>query len=159
MRQAFREFEGHQTFAVIRGAPTTGTGGLFSRNDYRVLGVRQSIFPADLRDSLYDLFGKLRQWLVEANLFDRHRIAREWQPLAAARHDFVVIDEVRDITTVQLALVLKTLRKPAHFPLCGDSNQIVQANLVSRSHPSSAPRKRRLRGPGDSRRPPSAAAQ
>jgi len=44
---------------------------------------------------------------------------------AAPRYDFVVIDEVQDITPVQLALVLKTLRHPGHFLLCGDSNQIV----------------------------------
>jgi hypothetical protein len=43
----------------------------------------------------------------------------------------VVIDEVQDITTVQLALVLKTLRKPGHFLLCGDSNQIVHPNFFS----------------------------
>ena len=43
----------------------------------------------------------------------------------------MVVDEVQDITTVQLALVLKTLRKPGHFLLCGDSNQIVHPNFFS----------------------------
>ena len=46
-------------------------------------------------------------------------------------NDFVVIDEVQDITAVQLALVLKTLRQPGHFLLCGDSNQIVHPNFFS----------------------------
>ena len=32
---------------------------------------------------------------------------------------------------MQLALVLKTLRKPGHFLLCGDSNQIVHPNFFS----------------------------
>jgi len=43
----------------------------------------------------------------------------------------VVIDEVQDITPVQLALVLKTLKRPGHFLLCGDSNQIVHPNFFS----------------------------
>jgi len=43
----------------------------------------------------------------------------------------VVIDEVQDLTIVQLALVLKTLKKPGHFLLCGDSNQIVHPNFFS----------------------------
>jgi superfamily I DNA/RNA helicase len=43
----------------------------------------------------------------------------------------VVVDEVQDITTAQLALVLKTLKKPGHFILCGDSNQIVHPNFFS----------------------------
>jgi hypothetical protein len=38
---------------------------------------------------------------------------------------------VQDITPVQLALVLKTLRQPGHFLLCGDSNQIVHPNFFS----------------------------
>jgi hypothetical protein len=38
---------------------------------------------------------------------------------------------VQDLTNVQLALVLKTLRKPGQFLLCGDSNQIVHPNFFS----------------------------
>ena len=93
--------------------------------------MRQSIFPAEQRDPLYDLFEKYRAWLAEAKLYDLNLVAQEWQALAAPRYDFVVIDEVQDITTVQLALVLKTLKKPGHFLLCGDSNQIVHPNFFS----------------------------
>jgi hypothetical protein len=45
---------------------TAGAGGVLSRADYLALGVRQSIFPVDRRDRLYDLFEKYRQWLGEA---------------------------------------------------------------------------------------------
>ena len=38
---------------------------------------------------------------------------------------------MQDITTVQLSLVLKTLKKPGNFLLCGDSNQIVHPNFFS----------------------------
>jgi hypothetical protein len=93
--------------------------------------VRQSIFPEEQRNQLYDLFEKYRAWLVEAKLYDLNLVAQDWQTLAAPRYDFVVIDEVQDITTVQLALVLKTLKKPGCFLLCGDSNQIVHPNFFS----------------------------
>ena len=131
MRQTFKEFDGHQAFEEIRGVIAAGAGGVLARDDYRVLGVRQSIFPAGQRDKLYDLFEKYRAWLLEAGLYDLNLVAQEWQVLAAPRYDFVVIDEVQDITTVQLALVLKTLKKPGHFLLCGDSNQIVHPNFFS----------------------------
>ena len=131
MRQAFKEFDGHQVFEEIRGVIAAGAGGVLSRDDYRTLGVRQSIFPESERDQLYDLFGKYRDWLVDTKLYDLNFVAREWQALAAPRYDFVVIDEVQDITTVQLALVLKTLKHPGHFLLCGDSNQIVHPNFFS----------------------------
>jgi hypothetical protein len=38
---------------------------------------------------------------------------------------------VQDLTSVQLALLLKTLAKPGQFLLCGDSNQIVHPNFFS----------------------------
>ena len=102
-----------------------------TRDAYAALGVRQSIFAAAKRDSLYDLFEKYRTWLESSQLFDLNLIAQQWQAHAAPRYDFVVIDEVQDMTPVQLALVLKTLKKPGHFMLCGDSNQIVHPNFFS----------------------------
>jgi hypothetical protein len=131
MRQTFREFDGHQVFEEIRGVLAAGAGGVLSRADYLALGVRQSIFAVDLRDRLYDLFEKYRGWLAEAKLYDLNLVAQDWQALAAPRYDFVVVDEVQDITTVQLALVLRTLKRPGHFLLCGDSNQIVHPNFFS----------------------------
>jgi hypothetical protein len=131
IRQTFREFDGHQVFEEIRGVIAAGAGGVLSRDDYRTLGVRQSIFPTDQRDKLYDLFEKYRIWLTEQKLYDLNLVAQEWQALAAPRYDFAVIDEVQDITAVQLALVLKTLKRPGHFLLCGDSNQIVHPNFFS----------------------------
>ena len=101
------------------------------REDYLALGVRQSIFPAGQRNTVYDVFEKYLSWLKAANLFDLNLIAQEWLAKAAPRYDFVVIDEVQDITPVQLALVLKTLRHAGHFLLCGDSNQIVHPNFFS----------------------------
>jgi hypothetical protein len=60
LRQTFREFDGHQVFEEIRGVLAAGAGGVLSRDAYLALGVRQSIFPVDQRDRLYDLFEKYR---------------------------------------------------------------------------------------------------
>jgi hypothetical protein len=131
MRQAFKDIDGHQAFEEIRGVIAAGADGILSREDYRALGVRQSIFAQEQRDKLYDLFEKYREWLAGAKLYDLNLVAQEWQALAAARYDFVVVDEVQDLTTPQLSLVLKTLKKPGNFLLCGDSNQIVHPNFFS----------------------------
>jgi DNA helicase IV len=58
-------------------------------------------------------------------------VVRVSRPEAPARYDFVVVDEVQDLTNVQLALALRTLRKPGRFLLCGDSNQVVHPNFFS----------------------------
>ena len=130
-QQAFRDIDGHQAFEEIRGVIAAAASGVLSRDDYAALGVRQSIFPPEQRGKLYDLFDKYRAWLSEANLFDLNLVAQALLSKAAPRYDFVVIDEVQDITPIQLALVLKTLKKPGQFLLCGDSNQIVHPNFFS----------------------------
>src|SRR5258706_12289212 len=64
-------------------------------------------------------------------MFDLNLVAGSWLGRAQPRYDFVAIDEVQDITPIQLALVLRTLKRPGHFLLCGDSNQIVHPNFFS----------------------------
>ncbi|MEL6943786.1 MAG: hypothetical protein AAFO82_14070, partial [Bacteroidota bacterium] len=46
-------------------------------------------------------------------------------------YDFLVIDEVQDLTNIQLLLLLKSLKTPTNFILSGDSNQIVHPNFFS----------------------------
>ena len=134
MQQAFKGIDAHQAFEEIRGVIAADAGGILSRAAYLALGVRQSIYTGAERELLYDLFDKYRAWLNESRLFDLNLVAHEWQTLAAPRYDFVVIDEVQDITSIQLSLVLKTLKQPGHFLLCGDSNQIVHPNFFSWAH-------------------------
>lgn len=130
-QQAFKGIDAHQAFEEIRGVITAAAAGPLERERYLTLGVRQSIFAQGERERLYDLYEKYRAWLVEAKLYDLNLVACEWRQLAAPRYDFVVVDEVQDLTNAQLALVLATLRKPGHFLLCGDSNQIVHPNFFS----------------------------
>ena len=61
----FRDIDGHQAFEEIRGVITAGERGVLTREDYLALGVRQSIFPAGQRNSLYDLFEKYLAWLKD----------------------------------------------------------------------------------------------
>lgn len=131
MRQQFKGIDAHQAFEEIRGVITADAGGVLTRDQYAALGARQSIFAPAERTALYDLFEKYRAWLQEARLFDLNLVSHDWQRQVQPRYDFVVIDEVQDLTPVQLALVLRMLKKPGQFLLCGDSNQIVHPNFFS----------------------------
>jgi hypothetical protein len=134
MRQQFKNIDAHQAFEEIRGVLAADAAGVLTRERYRALGARQSIFAESERDALYDLFEKYRTWLREAGLFDLNLVAHDWHGQAPARYDFVVVDEVQDLTVIQLALVLESLKKPGQFLLCGDSNQIVHPNFFSWSN-------------------------
>ncbi|TAN52040.1 MAG: hypothetical protein EPN21_04975 [Methylococcaceae bacterium] len=131
MAQQFKGIHAHQAFEEIRGVIAADADGVLSREAYRELGVRQSIFAPEQRDQLYGLFDKYRDWLASSGLYDLNLVAHAWSAATEPHYDFVVVDEVQDLTTAQLALVLKTLKKPGHFLLCGDSNQIVHPNFFS----------------------------
>lgn len=105
-----------------------------SREDYMGLGVRQSVFLAEEREQVYALFEKYLQFLRENNYYDLNMVAVQWQPLCQPKYDFIIVDEVQDLTNAQLFLILKSLKTPGQFVLCGDSNQIVHPNFFSWSN-------------------------
>lgn len=54
-----------------------------------------------------------------------------WRSKTEPRFDFVVIDEVQDLTRAQLGLIFAALKTKDHFLLCGDTHQIVHPNFFS----------------------------
>ena len=125
------DVDAHALLEEFRGVISAQPTGPLSLSDYLALGPRQSLLPAAARETAHALFGRYRQWLAQTAQFDLNLVAHEWQPLAQATYDFIVIDEVQDLTAVQLALVLACLKTPGQFLLCGDSNQIVHPNFFS----------------------------
>ena len=130
-QQQYRFTDAHPCFEEFRGVIGSQPEGVLSREAYLALGPRQSIFAPEQRSAIYELFGKYRQWLTDHQLFDTNLVAHEWQALAQPTYDFIVIDEVQDLTNAQLALVLRTLQSAGQFMLCGDSNQIVHPNFFA----------------------------
>lgn len=120
----FEEFRG-----VITGPLTDAPWR--TREEYLALGVKQSIFLEEERPKVYDLFEKYHAFLEKEGLYDPNIVAHEHLARVEPRYDFVVVDEVQDVTTVQLYLILKMLHTSGAFLLSGDSNQIVHPNFFS----------------------------
>jgi len=132
-RAASKLKDPHQLFEEFRGVitgPSTGSAYL-NRDDYLNLGIRQSIFSDDERERVYDLFLKYLEHMRDNGFYDANILSHQYLPLAEPRYDFVVVDEVQDLTNIQLQLILKSLRESRHFILCGDANQIVHPNFFS----------------------------
>ena len=132
-RGAFKLREPHRIFEEVTGVLTGSaeTGPHLGEDEYLALGIRQSIFLGEERRAVYRIFERWLAHLREHGLFDANVAAWERRGLAAERYDFLVIDEVQDVTPVELRLALATLRDKQAFLLCGDSNQIVHPNLFS----------------------------
>ncbi|MGC3997998.1 MAG: ankyrin repeat domain-containing protein [Anaeromyxobacter sp.] len=129
----FKLREPHRIFEEVTGVLTGSAekGPHLSEAEYLALGIRQSIFLGEERRTVYRLFERWLAHLRERGLFDANVAAWERRALAAERYDFLVIDEVQDVTPVELRLALATLKDKSAFLLCGDANRIVHPNLFS----------------------------
>jgi hypothetical protein len=128
-----RVADAHRLYEEFRGVITGAApeAPYLGREEYLALGVRQSIYLGTERHLVYDLFEKYLVFLKESCLYDPNILAHSYLNEVKPLYDFVVVDEVQDITNVQLQLILKSLKNPREFVLCGDSNQIVHPNFFS----------------------------
>src|SRR6185437_8059903 len=124
-RAACRFTSAHMLFEELRGVLAASSDGPLTREAYLALGVRQSMYAPGERLAVHDMFGKYREWLAGAGLYDPSLLAHDHRRRAERRYDAVVVDEIQDLTNAELALVLATLKEPRGFLLCGDANQIV----------------------------------
>ena len=125
--------DAHQLFEEFKGVITgpASDSSYLERDAYLELGIKQSIFPREERGRVYDLFSKYLQVMREQGYYDANILSHEYLAKVEPRYDFIVMDEVQDLTNIQMQLILKSLRDPTGFILCGDSNQIVHPNFFS----------------------------
>ncbi len=120
----FEEFKGVLTGPSVQDA-------YLSREAYLGLGVKQSIYLENKRSAVYDLFERYLRFMQEEGLYDSNILSHQYLSQVEKRYDFVVVDEVQDLTNIQLFLILQSLNNSNDFLLCGDSNQIVHPNFFS----------------------------
>ncbi|MFZ5997497.1 MAG: hypothetical protein ACOYW7_08420 [Nitrospirota bacterium] len=128
-----RVADAHRLYEEFRGVITGSTVDKpwLTRQDYRELGVRKSIYLDSERELVYTLFEKYLVFLRENGYYDPNILAHGYLKDVRQLYDFVVVDEVQDITNIQLQLILRSLKSPDNFILCGDSNRIVHPNFFS----------------------------
>ena len=132
-RQSHKIKDGYKIFEEFKGVITGSVvdKSFLTLQDYLSLGIKQSIFAVAERELVYDLFPKYVAWLKNGEYFDTNLVAYNLLERIEPQYDYVIVDEVQDITNIQLMLILKSLHNSANFILCGDSNQIVHPNFFS----------------------------
>ncbi len=122
--RVYEEFKG-----VLTGSPLHTA--FLNKEEYLSLGIKQSIFTADKREEIYGLFTKYLQWMRDNNYYDSNMLSFDYLQIVKPRYDYVMIDEVQDITGIQLKCIMQSLNNKSNFILTGDSNQIVHPNFFS----------------------------
>jgi len=125
--------DGHKLFEEFSGVITGSQidAAFLSEAQYLALGVKQSIYNPDERAEVYGLFVRYQQFLQHERYYDPNMLSYEYLARVHPKYDFIMIDEVQDLTNVQLQLILKSLHNLNDFILCGDANQIVHPNFFS----------------------------
>lgn len=124
----FEEFRGVITSPSIN---TNTKQGYLSKTDYLALGIKQSIFLPQQRHESYRLFERYLTYLKTHSFYDINLLSHAYLSKSLPHFDFIVIDEVQDMTTIQITLILHCLKDPANFMICGDANQLVHPNFFS----------------------------
>lgn len=135
-RQVTRLKDAHKVYEEFRGVITGMdiTKEYLSADDYLSLGVKQSIFLSTERETVYNLFEKYLLFLKAEGYYDSNIYSHSLLDFCRPVYEYIIVDEVQDLTNIQLFLVLKSLTKPGNFILCGDANQVVHPNFFSWSH-------------------------
>ena len=122
LRGELRQADAHALFEEFRGVLGAPAATPLSGANYQALGVRQSLFAAgEMRAAAHELFQKYVAWLKDAKLFDLNIVSHGWRAKTEPLYDFVVVDEVQDFTSAQLALIFDSLKTKDRFLLCGDA--------------------------------------
>ena len=120
----FEEFKGVITGLYIDKA-------FINRQEYLNLGIRQSIFAQSEREEVYNLFEKYLQWIGQEKLIDENINSFLHLEFAKPQYDYIIIDEIQDLTNIQIFLALRMMNERGSFIFSGDSNQIVHPNYFS----------------------------
>ncbi len=129
----FKIKDTHKLYEEFNGVITGSTidKKFISREDYLNLGIKQSIFQKYERNEVYNIFHRYERYLNSSNYYDPNILSYEYINLCNPKYDFIIIDEVQDLTNCQLNLIMKSLKNPHNFIFCGDSNQIVHPNFFA----------------------------
>jgi len=127
----YRFTHAHALFEEFRGVLLANPQGPLDLEAYLALGVRQSLYPAEIRPQVHQLFRGYLDFLTEEGLMDPSLLSHHYRKRVEPLYDFVAVDEVQDLTLAQVDLLLGSLKTPGSFLLTGDSHQIVHPNFFS----------------------------
>ncbi|MGL6024287.1 MAG: UvrD-helicase domain-containing protein, partial [Cetobacterium sp.] len=124
---------------IIKGLMISGNADNWNRDlsinaiafdDYINLSSKYSTLDEDSRKILYDIAIKYNEWCRSKSLFDLNDLsilARE----KAMKYDYIIIDEVQDLTEVQIFCLTSLVQQKENLFLVGDIHQMINATFFS----------------------------
>lgn len=98
--------------------------------DLTQIGLAQddSLFDQDVRKTVYQIFESYQQWLKDSSKWDDLDLARcAFECIKNNQYSYaqILVDEVQDLTTFHLQIILQLTAKPETLFLTGDAHQSI----------------------------------
>lgn len=108
-----------------------GEAGCLSLQYYLSLGENYTAYSQEEKKVIYEIAMKYMQWLKKTGKADENDLCRQLlrnqeavqRPVTC--YDWIVIDEVQDLTELELYLLHTLVKLPGHFLLSGDYHQTI----------------------------------
>lgn len=92
-----------------------------------------SIFEDNQKKIIYKICQDYQSWIKEEGLYDENELTIEvlQQINENEKYDFVIVDEIQDLSEIQLYMISKLTKNPNNIMFSGDIHQIVNPTFFS----------------------------
>ena len=106
---------------------------MLNLEEYLVLNSEYSVYDKAQRTAIHELCVLYDNWLVENKLYDDNDLARRVIDLNSCegQYDFAVLDEVQDLTEMQIYALYKICKNPSYMVFAGDIHQVINPTFFS----------------------------
>lgn len=108
---------------------------MISQNSYLSLPNEYSIYDSETRKIIYDVCLKYQEWLNKNNLYDENDLTRivlkNLNDNKLDKYDFILVDEIQDLTEIQIYLMYKLVKNPHNILFSGDFNQTINPTFFN----------------------------
>ena len=106
---------------------------MLNLEEYLVLNSEYSVYDKAQRTVIHELCVLYDNWLVENKLYDDNDLARRVIDLKSCegQYDFAVLDEVQDLTEMQIYALYKICKNPLYMVFAGDIHQVINPTFFS----------------------------
>ncbi|WP_297597234.1 UvrD-helicase domain-containing protein [uncultured Cetobacterium sp.] len=124
---------------IIKGIMVKGIADNWNRDtskstieldDYLNLSLKYSILNTENRIAVYQICQNYNQWLKNNNFFDLNDLARLALNIELS-FDFIIIDEIQDLTELQIFSLISFAKSKDSVFLAGDIHQMVNSTFFN----------------------------
>ena len=103
-----------------------------SEDEYLSLNTEYSVYDDAIRHLIYEVLELYEKWLLDNNYHDDNDLAREYIVFDKKElFNYIAIDEVQDLTEMQILALYKSCIDPLNMIFAGDVHQVINPTYFS----------------------------